>query len=252
MPARRRLVLHIGTHKTASTSIQTMVADNPDHFADLYYPQSGRVGHAQHNIAWQFCSHPNYDPALGTVEDLVAELRRERPARVLVSSEDFESIYDPAEIARLHQALAPLRYEMHVVAVLRDRPGYLESRYPEALKHGEQRSFDTYADLDASDDIRFILDYDALLSRFAASFGEGRVHAFEYRPEDAVERFFAVCSTLLGSSYTPVSGWPRVNEREESVRNDQRITLSPEQRAGIAAVFGARTVPEDFDIERQG
>jgi hypothetical protein len=90
------VVVHIGTHKTGTKSLQSMLGHHSTWFADqgLYYPVTGRLqdgGH--HNIAWQLCGDFRFDPANGSLYDLVGELDRRRPPNVFLSSEDFESLY---------------------------------------------------------------------------------------------------------------------------------------------------------------
>ena len=50
----RHLIFHVGTHKTGTTSIQTMMQDNRDYFLEqgILFPRAGQVRNGgQHNIA---------------------------------------------------------------------------------------------------------------------------------------------------------------------------------------------------------
>ena len=54
MARKRRIVLHIGPHKTATTLIQGALAAAEDDLRSegLHYSRVGRRGHAQHKLAW--------------------------------------------------------------------------------------------------------------------------------------------------------------------------------------------------------
>jgi hypothetical protein len=243
---KAKAVIHIGTHKTATTSIQTMIAERPDHFPGLYYPMTGRVGCGQHNVAWELCGMGEFRPELGTLDELIAEVRSSGARKVLLSSEDFSNIWDPAQLSRLRTAFESTGFETDVVVVLRDRYSRVESHFREALRHGETRDFDTFVDVTTQPDIRYVLDYADLLRRFADVFGADRIHPLEYDPDTIVERFFQLAGQLLDLPLTKVDDWPRHNEREPEFRRDPGKRLNEAQRAVISQAFGDVVVPPGY------
>ncbi len=142
----RAAVLHVGMHKTGTTSLQTMIARNRQHFRDqgLYYPTTGQigVGDGQHNLAWELAGDERFEPASGTIADLASELRAQRrPRAVLVSSEDLEYLYDrPERLASLRGVLEDVGYAVRVVITLRQPSEYLESLYFELVAQGRASS----------------------------------------------------------------------------------------------------------------
>ena len=72
-------------HKTGTTSLQTMIARNREHFREqgLYYPATGQVGvgDGQHNLAWELLGDERFDPEAGSLAGLADELRERRRPR---------------------------------------------------------------------------------------------------------------------------------------------------------------------------
>jgi len=258
-----RALIHIGTHKTATTSLQTMVARNGEHFRsqDLFYPVSGRVGDGHHNLAWQLNADGRYRPEAGTLTDLAAELRTHRPRAVLISSEDFEYLQGkPDALATLSATLADLGYLVGVILMLRRPCDYLESLYFELGKHGLDESFATFlARASANGGARFgdwdfRLDYEELVGSFARVFGSSDTVVLEYDQVEAVAPLLGACGRyLLGVPLTPVPGWERFNRRPAPDHGPGRSAngngngtgaasvrdrCTPAERAGIEARFG--------------
>ena len=89
----REVIIHIGLHKTGTTSIQGFAADHRQELAEagICYPVAGSFPWypAHHGIAWQARGDVRFDPAYGGIEEAIRELL-ESPAPVgLISSEDF-------------------------------------------------------------------------------------------------------------------------------------------------------------------
>ena len=88
----RKCFLHIGTHKTGSTSIQRTLTICPDNLErhGFFYPYRGRGADfvAHHNIAWEIIGDARYDSRHGTIGALLREIGRS-DQNVILSSEDF-------------------------------------------------------------------------------------------------------------------------------------------------------------------
>jgi hypothetical protein len=258
-------VLHIGTHKTGSTSLQTMIAHNLRWFGDqgLYYPSTGRgPGDGHHNLAWELNGDERYDPAAGSTADLVVELDQVQARSVLLSSEDFEYLYRrPAKLARLCQELEQLGFTIRVLVVLRRPPDYVESLYSELLKHGLAESLDDFVAQALVDGgvvfgkWDFRVDYHQLLSGFAAVFGDRAVNVLPYDSTNSAGSVLAASEGLLRLRLAPVHEWERLNARPSTPENPNsnsssssvvqdhtgpavgRIRLTAAERASIEAAF---------------
>jgi len=182
--------LHIGTHKTATASMQIFLTSNEERLEQkgIFIPRSGRPwpgsgGH--HNLAWELNGDPRFDPAFGSWHDILTEIRSRDPATVCLSSEDFEHLYrKPDSMHRIRQELKAIDYDVKVAVYLRPQADYLESLYVELLKNGGRLPFrDCLGQIfdggaNASRDFWARgFDYLELLDSFAAAFGKDRIVA---------------------------------------------------------------------------
>ena len=143
-----RLVMHIGTHKAGSTALQLFMERNRDAFAaqGIALPRAGadpEWGHHS-NVAWQFLRPDLFDPARGTLRDLVAELAACTGGTALVSSEEFELLPGRDAVSAF---LAPLRQvarRIDLLLYVRPQFLYAASAYSEALKAGNIGDFDPF------------------------------------------------------------------------------------------------------------
>lgn len=170
-----RLVLHIGTHKTGTTSIQASLADAYDHLLQhgVLYPRTGRGRFSGHpNYAWRILGRDRYRPDVGGIEELMAEVEQTRPASVVISSEALsDRPRDPA-LAQFGRDLGHRLGVAHVdvVAYVRPQSSYMESHYIQLIKGGNssqtlQQHVESYLDHP-----RF--DYLQVFEHWFATFGE--------------------------------------------------------------------------------
>ena len=132
--------IHIGVHKTASTSIQHWIAT---HEAALFHhgilvPASGRVGPniaAHHHLAFDLNNDSRLDPTAGGVVKLLAELKVNPKNSALISSEDFSfSVLDSSRLQSLRQRLTEIGYRCVWIVYLRSAASWLDSAYAEMSK----------------------------------------------------------------------------------------------------------------------
>ncbi len=132
--------IHVGTHKTGTTSIQAMLAMNDDllRAAGVFVPKTGRIAHGlagHHNIAWELAGDPQFDPACGTFEMLLREAAYANENIVCMSSEEFEFLhFDEAALRNLRDGLLAIGYQPKIVLYLRPQCDYLESLYAEIVR----------------------------------------------------------------------------------------------------------------------
>jgi hypothetical protein len=91
-----KIFVHLGVHKTGTTSIQAFMMKNKDALlsAGIFLPKSGCVDaenfQNNHNLAWEMLGIPNFNASLGTCEDLVEELKCAPTEVAVLSAEDLE------------------------------------------------------------------------------------------------------------------------------------------------------------------
>lgn len=134
----RHCFIHIGLHKTGSTSIQKMLASREEWLGSLglYVPKTGRTGSQGHHLlAWELSRRHGFSGS-AQFDALKRELREAGfPARVVLSSEDFSSrIHDRKAIARLERKVRRLGYEPRIVCYVRPQEAAIQSIYTQKAK----------------------------------------------------------------------------------------------------------------------
>jgi hypothetical protein len=191
-----RVVLHIGVHKTGTTSIQNWAHQNRDDLRtrlglDVYF---GRLGGKNHIELPLLCMrsdrnlharvmHP--DSCLPswhaeTRRHIAEQLASPAPS-MFISAESLSFLRYPDELATLRELLGSR--EVRVIVFLRDpqdylrsyraqveKMGYAPSRYPESFNYVEP---DTW-----------LIDFDRLLGAYTDAFGPESVTVLSY--EDAL------------------------------------------------------------------
>lgn len=143
-----RIVLHIGPHKTGTTSIQDFLSRNRDALLarGIDFPLFGRTerGAQAHR---HFSAYARDIPAEHP-DGFAAALHAWRPeaAGCILSSEDFWFASTPGAIDRLAAALPGIA---RIVVFLRDPCDHLVSHYREGIKGGLSLSFPEFVDLHA-------------------------------------------------------------------------------------------------------
>lgn len=211
MSGRKRLFLHIGQPKTATTTLQTFLSINRDRLIrhGWLYPNAGRQYAAHHLFGNFFRAQPLYWIGAADPAQVMAELKREveetRCENVILSTESLYFAQDRAGFAEYLKD-----FDVTIVVSLRRQDEWIESVYQDNLKNGETR-LDPEAYLVA---LAGSLDYAGPLSAWAAAFGKHKimVHSFEATAEKLpVERLFM---DLVGAPVTPdLVDPPTENER---------------------------------------
>ncbi len=194
----RSCYVHVGTHKTGTTSIQCFLTGNRQRFADhgVHLPTAGcdeDATVAHHQIARELMELPGFDPARGGLDRLADELRHSSAPTACLSSELFSFLYDkPAALTRLRDAILAAGFTPRIVVYLRPQASYCTALYAENVRQGYRLPFATYFDdILTHGAYRWNgasgppLDYTRLLDGFAAVFGRTAIEARRYRPRAA-------------------------------------------------------------------
>lgn len=172
-----RIYLHIGTHKTGTTSLQFAFTQNRDALAaaGLLYPISGRPAKAdgqgiwpQHNsLAWAF-TRPEDEPPDFWLR-LRTELDEATQDIAVLSSETLSLLRDPEHLSGLRAQLNP--HEVKVVVYLRRQDELLHALYStHVMQYLEARDIDSFRRA-LPEQRGHELDYELMLSRWEDAFG---------------------------------------------------------------------------------
>ena len=133
-----KVVLHIGTHKTATTTIQDIFWTNADLLEQhgLIYPHLRERQTGHHGLVLNFPHMPKIfqlpDGDEGTLTAL-PEAHAGKDATLFLSSEEFSRDRCLVDAARLRDLLSGLD-EIEVICVLRPQWEYLQSAYVEVSR----------------------------------------------------------------------------------------------------------------------
>ena len=137
-PPYKKIFIHIGTHKTGTTSIQSFLVKHAAEFSrsNMLIPKSGLRHHGHHFIAWELRGDKRLENKSGYVVKLLDELENNPCDNAIISSEDFEYLVRYEEkLKNFSNALRKVRYEPIFIVFFRDK-GYLDSLRAELSKHG--------------------------------------------------------------------------------------------------------------------
>ena len=185
-----RLLLHIGMHKTGSTSLQRFFVRNRAvlKLMGIDYPKAFDASGKRlpkHNDLFQAIWHEKdfgtAHPVLGASAGRVDQLaRRIETHRITVLSAEGFSGESPA----FAEAFAPLRgrFDIKVICFLRRQDDWAQSFYKQMVQSRqvcESRSFEAFLDGSST---REHLNYLQLLDWWATALGEQTIHVEIYKP----------------------------------------------------------------------
>lgn len=213
---RKTLYIHIGAHKTATTTIQRAFWENRAMLAGqgVLYPETNHYHYAQHRLG--FALGGRRDPARGDVPDLATEMRdlgaamaASRCRRVFVSSETMFSVPEK-RIEAMKQELGNAR--VVILAFVRRQDDYLLSLYNQNVKqsgNGFSKPLRHFVNDPRS--INREISYLPALRRWRKAFGRASVRLFRYEDADPLDTVLDVLSVPPGLIERPEPANPSVH-----------------------------------------
>lgn len=176
----KRLVLHIGTHKTGTTSIQRYMAHMHDvgRQNGFVYPLTGRpttndgASWGHHVLSWSIRNMKGYSGE-GYWKQVKEEIDRSNSEVAVISAEGF-CRFEDHHVAKIKPFLED--YDVIVVIYLRNPLDYLVSSYKQRVKMGVcHSSFQTFVREFAHE-----CDYTQIVNRWVEAFGQDKVIVKSY------------------------------------------------------------------------
>lgn len=166
----KKIFLHVGCHKTGTSSIQKGLCLNEDKLLKrgVLYPKSGRInfthdarfGH--HHLAWSILKKNGYDDER-IWEDLRSEIDASSAEFVIISSEEFER-FTTDQIKRVKKHLHG--YEVEILIYFRNQLKYMYSTFSQRVKAGNlSDAFEKYLKENVQ-----LCNYTSITARWAAVF----------------------------------------------------------------------------------
>jgi hypothetical protein len=197
---KKQLVLHIGTHKTGSTSLQKFLLDNAmllgRHGIGLYRGQFRVANHVELHLAAMRYDRDSFAKlrlSKNTTVDadfskrVGMRVRRFvetcRSPRVLFTSEGLSLLRHDDEIDRLRTILDAANAEVSIVLYLRNKDDFLRSYIHQLHKVATRTAAtDFWSALYVEPDT-WLTDYDSLIAAYERGFGAKSVITIDYDAE---------------------------------------------------------------------
>lgn len=197
-----KVVIHIGTHKTATTSIQNVFWNNQEALArhGLVYPRTSEKESGHHGLVFYWSSIPDrYKIPQGSMAGLkqIIEEYAGQDATVFLSSEEFSRVGVNSEnhFIELRELLRDFD-EIEVICVLRTQWQFLQSAYMEVSKNRNPQRPPAMVNPAIEDGLFHGLwvDYNPLLTRLEEAFEPHEITLLDFdtcrRSEDGIIGYF--------------------------------------------------------------
>ncbi|MBG60302.1 MAG: hypothetical protein CMJ16_07580 [Peredibacter sp.] len=188
----KRIILHVGRHKSGTTSLQASFWENRNLFLSkgILYPESSRRENAHHLFAEALHPKRVRENGLANVENedvirnLINEIESSSCQTVLISSEAFQNC-TPTDVKHIFR-----NYDVSIIFYIREQVGYLESAYLQ-----EVQATNYHESIERFEEERFFVDYYKFYKSWEKEFNNGNVivRAFEkskLKNGDIVDDFF--------------------------------------------------------------
>lgn len=189
----RALFIHIGMHKTGTTSIQWYLSRHRRKLKGYgyYVPRSGCVSRAfagHHNVAWSLLEDGRADAQWGALDELLAELNRANPPRAVISAEDLEFLADrPRRLMAFEARIVAAGWAPTYVLFLRSPGSYSLSVFQELQRNRQPVPFPDFHDrmlergfFASRNNLVLHLDYDLFVAKWrAAAKGELKICSYD-------------------------------------------------------------------------
>jgi len=190
-----KILIHIGAHKTGTSSIQFFMHRNYERLLDLgiLYPRSGIRRYGHHALALSCKANERRSERTGLGRDgelemIMREIESSAADRCVLSSEAF-FVTDPRNIARVASAMKEL--DVRILAFVRRPDTMFMSIYTSRLKKmknpQKQRNTDYRRYLEAPDQLSKDLAYEEQIDNWASVFGRDKIDLRRVETGDSVD-----------------------------------------------------------------
>jgi hypothetical protein len=238
-----RVVLHVGTHKTGSTSIQQFLQDHDETLlaaAGVHYPDGFLIPSLHSDlpllairpdrtwparIRFPETLRPSWQAAAAA--HVRAQVTSSSTAALVYSHEDLSYVRFDDELERLRDLFEGCRVE--VVVYLREPATFLHSYRTQLETSGFELSDDpsSFAYVEADS---WLVDHDALVACYGRAFGERHVRVLDY--DEAVRADGSVIPSFAAALGIDRRALPSLDAYFLN-RAGSRLRPTPEQLAAI-------------------
>ena len=144
-PGRRKCILHVGSPKTATSTIQAVLKANRERLLEdgILIPRSGQTESGSHRfLAFSLAGHPVPREGAAADRKLAREIAASDAETILISSEFFWSILNRKDAAeRAIGGLRSMDLDVTLLLYVRNQPQYFNSMYQHDANFRRRRGF---------------------------------------------------------------------------------------------------------------
>jgi hypothetical protein len=197
-----KIYIHIGTHKTGSTSLQVFLRKSENALAKqgILIPNSGspegksfNVSCGHHELAWYFLGKHGISSD-SSWRDLAEEIEQHDGKKVVISAEAFDNL-KTSHMSEIKNYLSG--HKIYPVIYLRNPLSYMISAYKQRIKMGTYSgSFRKYLEEHIND-----VDYNTLIESWISVYGKDnlKIRIFDKVKKFGVESDFC---DIIGVNFT--------------------------------------------------
>ncbi len=174
----KKLILHIGIHKTGTTAIQQFLSANRELLGaqGIFYPQLKCEWNNHNPLAWHLMDSRYVPPnaryykrysASEHWKTLFDAVSNRSYDTVLLSGEDFSLAQDPTRLADLCK-----NFDTRIIVYLRRQDQLIQSVYNQDVKDHAWMCTQTMGQFFSSHRLNDLIHYDLFLGRWASAFGK--------------------------------------------------------------------------------
>lgn len=207
-----KISVHIGLHKTGTTSIQKTLEQNREQLLrqGALYPRAASIAAGGHlNLVWELTSPWKHVEGIGGTRELIQEIETASPSHVIISAESFSGFRRRDDVLALPRVIAEeLGAEVQIVATVRPQFLLLDSLYAQNASTGYTSS--TYAAWIMNQLAEDNVDLEALLGRWFDEYEEVSLLVVEKNSSSLAEELLSMCGVEIPEGLTTA---PRANVR---------------------------------------
>lgn len=183
---KKTLYLHIGFHKTGSTSLQRFLCANAKQLlkAGYLYPKGNIAKSAHYGISETLAKTNSYTLNPEKYENdrkiIFQQIESIEHENLIISSESL-SYCDPKKVHQLFPS-----YHVKIIAYLRNYPSYVLAMYNQAIRRKRSDYTGTLKEFITSMNDKFLERYSALFS-WAKIFGPSNITVIPFEKEQLIE-----------------------------------------------------------------
>ncbi|MEM6580398.1 MAG: hypothetical protein AAF699_03955 [Pseudomonadota bacterium] len=206
----RKFILHIGSHKTGTSSIQAALYENRHHLEQnglslFFESDDGEDREDGHPGGW---TRPFPDPIHGaTISAMLADKIATLPGDVIMCLENFSWVFSPKELTRFQGELRKHFDEIQIIVYLRRQDQLMVSHHQQASKEWRFMPARLFGNSptalpEISEGVKLYCDYNTRLGLWADAFGAQQITIRVFEKEhlidgDAVKDFASVIGHTL-------------------------------------------------------